>query len=385
MTKKITVILVTLLLIVSIFSQRVKAENDLTINPMAYLLIDPDSGRVLEARNADQKRPMASTTKIMTAIMALEYGDLSSIVNVSSKAASVGGSSFGLKAGEKISLENLLYGLLLPSGNDAATAIAEHIGQTEKAFVEMMNKKAIELGALNTHFENSHGLDEPNHYTTAIDLYKIAKYAWKFDKFRKIVQTKTIQINEGNYPRQISNTNRLLWGLEGTDGIKTGYTGKAGRCLVATANINKFRLFSVVLGSYDHFGDSNSLLRYGFEKYDKRPVVEENISYTAIPVSNGVEDNVLLLSSKTIAIPLKEGEKYKLKLIVPKKVNAPIKKGQALGQIDVFIDDVYICSTSLITSKDIREKTPLDIYNKILQKWLGTRLKNFYKKTYQKS
>lgn len=187
MTNKLLASSLILLLFFGLWNIESKAADiQLPVNAKAYILIDPVSGRILLQKNSEEKRAMANATKIMTAIVALEKGDLQSEVKVSPRASSVGGSSFYLKAGEVLSLENMLYGLLLPSGNDVAVAIAEHIGGTEENFVKMMNKKAVELGALNTNFKNPHGLDDPNHYTCAQDLALIARYAWNFNKFREI-------------------------------------------------------------------------------------------------------------------------------------------------------------------------------------------------------
>ena len=178
MTKKIIAIFLVIYLFIAISCISAKAaDNALSINAKAFVLMDPISGRILLEKNSQEKMAMASTTKIMTAIVALEKGDLQSQIRVSPRAASIGGSSFYLKPGDVLTLEDMLFGLLLPSGNDAAVAIAEHIAGTEDKFVQMMNQKALELGALNTHFTNPHGLDDPEHYTTAVDLAVISRYA----------------------------------------------------------------------------------------------------------------------------------------------------------------------------------------------------------------
>lgn len=348
------------------------AENvSLDIDARAYTLMDPITGRILTEKNSEEKRAMASTTKIMTAIVALEYGDLSSIVKVSSKAASIGGSSFHLQSGETMKLENMLYGLLLPSGNDAAVAIAEHIGGSEKNFVDLMNLKAIEIGAKNTHFMNPHGLDEPGHYTTARDLAIIARYAWGIPKFRSIVQTRDKIIDDGNYKRHIYNTNRLLWSKDGVCGIKTGYTGGAGRCLVASAVKNGFQLISVVLGSGDHFGSSYRLLTYGFSHYKPVQVVQKGRLYTTTRVENGILDRALLAAKEDIILPVGEKETVKLKMVVPDSIAAPVVKNQPVGEIQIFIEGIQVYKTSLVSAQDIRQRTFMDEFYKIIREWLS--------------
>lgn len=350
----------------------VKADNTMTnIDARAYVLIDPITGRVLIEKNSEERMAMASTTKIMTAIIAIEKGNLKSKVKVSTKAAAIGGSSFYLKAGETMSLENMLYGLLLPSGNDAAVAIAEHIGGTEKIFTDLMNLKAHQIGAFNTHFMNPHGLDEPGHYTTARDLAMIAKYAWSIPEFREIVKTREKVINDGSYTRHIYNTNRLLWNNAGICGIKTGFTGNAGKCLVASAVKNGFQLISVVLGSKDHFGDSYDLLNYGFSHFKYKQLVVKDKLYTSVEVKNGILDRVLLVAGEDVFLPVGENEIFELKMAVPENITAPIIKNQPVGEIHVYINGKHVFKTNLVSAQEIREKTLFDIYYKIIREWLN--------------
>ncbi|TYP59886.1 D-alanyl-D-alanine carboxypeptidase family protein [Thermosediminibacter litoriperuensis] len=346
-------------------------ESDLSLSARAYVLMDPVSGRILAEKNSDMRLPMASTTKIMTAIVALERGDLTSTVTVSRKAASVRGSSFHLEPGETMSLESMLYGLLLPSGNDAAIAIAEHIGGDVKTFVDMMNLKAREIGAENTHFKNPHGLDEPGHFTTARDLALITRYALNIPKFREIVSTKDIIITEGKHPRHIYNTNRLLRVSEEIDGVKTGYTGKAGRCLVATAERNGLRLLSVVLNAHDHFSNSLKLLNYGFITYRLNRLVTKNKIYTAVPVKGGIINKAVLIAGEDVALPMRDGEKAQIKFVVPPFVPAPVFKDQVVGEIHVFIEGVLVRRVPLLSIQDIRKKTFFDRFYRIMMEWVA--------------
>ena len=192
---------------------------------------------------------MASTTKIMTTIVILEKADLNETVTVSAKAGGTGGSRLGLKRGDKASVRDLLYGLMLRSGNDAAVALAEHVGGSVKGFAELMNEKAIELGLTNTHFVTPHGLDDANHYTTALELAKLTDYAMDNETFAKIVGTKSTTIYINNQSRQINNTNELLGVLNGVVGVKTGFTNNAGRCLVTETKRNNMDIITIVLGA----------------------------------------------------------------------------------------------------------------------------------------
>lgn len=368
--KKVAVFLIFYLFMTVCCADAKAADNRLSINAKAFVLMDPISGRILLEKNSQDKMAMASTTKIMTAIIALEKGDLRSLIKVSPRAVSIGGSSFYLRPGEVLTLEDMLYGLLLPSGNDAAVAIAEHIGGTEEKFVKMMNQKALELGALDTHFANPHGLDHPEHYTTARDLAIISRYAWKHNKFREIVQTKTKDIKYGDFTRQISSTNRLLWEFNGADGIKTGYTGKAGRCLVATAKNNGFRLISVVLGSQNHFEESKKLLDYGFKNYKLTNIILKNNYFATVDVEKGVFQKVDLVAKDSIILPMKEDENVDFKLIVPEEINAPVSRGEQIGQLQIYVDDELVASTSLIASKDVPLRKYYHILDRILRFWM---------------
>ena len=210
--------------------------NEPKLNSRVALVYDRSSGRVLYEKNGNKQTPMASTTKIMTAIVVMENSNLSDIVTIDSKSAGTGGSRLGLKKNDKITVNDLLYGLMLRSGNDSAVALAIHIGGSIEGFAEMMNQKAKELKLINTHFVVPHGLDKEGHYTTAYELAKIADYALKIDKIKEIVSTKTCTISINNKPKIITNTNELLGSVNGVYGVKTGFTTGAGRCLVSYYN-----------------------------------------------------------------------------------------------------------------------------------------------------
>lgn len=357
----------------------VKADSLTNLNVKSYILLDPVTGRILSNKNSDEKRPMASTTKIMTAIIALENGDLSSKVKVSKRSASIGGSSFKLQVNEEMSLESMLYGLLMCSGNDAAVAIAEHIAGNIEDFVEMMNQKAISIGATNTHFENPHGLDSPYHYSTAEDLAKMAYYAWNISKFREIVGTAEKTISEGSFHRRIFNTNRLLRQFEIVNGIKTGYTGQAGKCLVASATKDNLHLISVVLGAHNHFSVTRELLNYGFSNFKLRQVVKAHKPYHSINIENGIKDEIVLIAKDDIVVPISKNDFVDLKVVTPNKIKAPVYKNQRIGELQVFINNNLICSTPLVALKEIRELNIVDKFYIIIRQWLKLNSSNLIK------
>ena len=217
------------------------------LNSRIAVAYERKSGKVIWGKNENKRSAMASTTKIMTAIIAIENADLNQEVVISAKSAGTGGSRLGLKKNDKILLQDLLYGLMLKSGNDAAVAIAETVGGSIEGFANMMNDKAKQLGLENTHFVTPHGLDNPEHYTTAYELAKLTDYALENETFAKIVNTKTCTIMINGYPKTISNTNELLGYVEGVNGVKTGFTNNAGRCLVTSVKRNDLEIITVVL------------------------------------------------------------------------------------------------------------------------------------------
>ncbi|HHY13074.1 MAG TPA: D-alanyl-D-alanine carboxypeptidase [Thermoanaerobacterales bacterium] len=358
-------IFILLLICLFLFSIPVYASNIPDINANSAILMDIDSGRILYDKNINEKRPMASTTKIMTAIIALELGNLQDSVQVSENSAKTEGSSIWLEAGEFLTLEELIYGLMLNSGNDAAVAIAEHIGGSVDGFAKLMNDKAKEIGAENTNFANPHGLHDKNHYTTAHDLALITRYALLNPIFKQIVKTskKTIPWLDKEWDRQLQNRNKLLWQLEGADGVKTGYTSKAGRCLVASATRQNQHLLSVILSSSSIFEESKKLLEYGFNNYTNNEILNMYNSIGNINVKDGSKDFAKVYPEKNIRVPLKSNEKNKVAIQIeaPDTILAPFKKGQTIGRIKATIGNEILGTCSLIIREDINKKK--NIYN----------------------
>ena len=246
-------------------------------NSRACVVIDRNTNTILYGKNENNKRKMASTTKIMTATIIIENCNLDETIEVSKKAAGTGGSRLGLKTGDKITIRDLLYGLMLRSGNDSAVALAEYAGGSVEGFSELMNKKASELGLTNTHFETPHGLDSDEHYTTAYELALLSNYALNNKTFAQIVGTKEYTITINGYPKQLSNTNELLGNLDGVYGIKTGFTNGANRCLVTACKRNDMDIICVVLGADTkkfRTQDSIKLINYIFENFESVNIKE---------------------------------------------------------------------------------------------------------------
>lgn len=344
--------------------EKIAAPN---INASAVLIMDAESGRVLYEKNARVRRSMASTTKIMTAIVAIENADLEEVVTVSKRAAQVNGSVINLRQGEELTLKDLLYGLMLQSGNDAAIAIAEHVGGSVEEFCEMMNRKAVSLGAANTHFTSPHGLDMPEHYTTAYELARITAYALKNPIFNELVSTK--EANAAN--RYLYNTNELLGVYPGVDGVKTGYTGQAGRCLVTSATKNQMRIISVVLGSPTRTAraqSSTNLLNYAFSNYHLSTIATKNEAVDSIKVDRGITQNVTACIENEVKLPLRNDELKNLNKVIdlPREIPAPVEKGQEVGNVRWLLNGQELIKSPIVAASDIRKKNFYDYFKDLL-------------------
>ncbi|HBR29973.1 MAG TPA: D-alanyl-D-alanine carboxypeptidase [Firmicutes bacterium] len=311
------------------------------INAGAAILVETVSGMILYAKNEHQRKAPASTTKIMTAVVTLEKGNPSDVVTISPKAARTGGSSLWLQAGEKISLSELLEGVMLRSGNDGSVALAEHIGGSEKAFANLMNGKAKEIGALNSNFTNPHGLSAPNHYTTAFDLALISRYGFCNPEFTRIVGTReeAVEWYEGAKTRQVRNTNRLLWSFAGADGVKTGTTNKAGYCLVASATRDGRRFIAVVLNSPDRWGEAARLLEYGFNRFSLKLLAKVDRPVVEVPVRQGNPAQVELYPRRDfmVVIPAgKEGEAQCRLSLDYSALIPPVRAGTTVGKLSYY-------------------------------------------------
>lgn len=340
-------------------------------------VMDSLTGRVLYEKNAYTTYSMASTTKIMTAIVALENCNPDDIATVSYNASRTEGSSLYLQEGEKIRMIDLIYGLMLRSGNDAAVVIAEHIGGSVEGFCDLMNEKAKEIGAKNSSFKNPNGLDAEGHYTTAYDLALITRYALKNPEFAKMCATKnkviyTVDTNRGI---TVTNHNRLLNMYEGCDGVKTGYTKKTGRCLVSSATRNGFQVICVTLNAPNDWNDHSSMLDAAFNEYKPVEFIKKAQLMGSINIKNGEIENIDLLSGEDILIPLKDGEapKANMRLEKPDSICAPVVENQVIGKAIVSWDGIVIKEVDLLAALSVSEKEPICFsqnFIQILKNWL---------------
>jgi len=326
------------------------------------VLIDCKNGQVLYEKNPHRRMYPASTTKILTAIIALEKSRLTDLAIVSKDACNIEGSAIGLQEGEVISIEDLLYALMLNSGNDSAVAIAQHVGGSVDGFVRLMNEKAAELGAVDTHFNNPNGLPDPNHYSSAYDLALIARYAMQNQEFRKIAATKTKNIKREDPKAQtyLLNHNKLLWQYEGTIGIKTGYTEAARQCLVAAAARQGRELIAVVLGSEGSsiWDDAKELLNYGFNEFDSMSVIENGKYITDAQVRLGVSGTVPVLASRSLLydFPRDEPLEIRQEVRLREKITAPVEAGEKLGEIAFFNGEQEIGRVDLVSQQAVPRK-----------------------------
>lgn len=340
------------------------------INAMAAVVMEVSSGRVLYSKNATEKRSIASTTKIMTAVVALENGRLEEEVTISKKAAGIGGSTLEFRTGQKYTLKELLYAMLMSSANDAAIALAEHIGGTVEGFAAMMNKKAESLGASGSNFVTPHGLDAANQYSTAYDVAIITRYALKNPVFAEIVSTASAHIPGYS----LYNTNELLGAYPGVDGVKTGYTGKAGRCLVTTIQKDGMRVISVVLGSPTRTARANAsrdLLNYTFENFKMRRLLNAGDVYANVPVSRGIHEMAALKAAQDVVIPLSEAElvSMEIKKRIPDILDAPVYAGADTGYVEYVVNGEVLAQSMLTIGENIRRKTLLDYLRTVYHLW----------------
>ena len=346
MSKRVVRVFMVLQVVLSLLTCQA---NAVSTSATSAILMDADSGRVLYEQNADAKMLLASPPKIMTALVAIREGEPSDVVTVSREAALTEGSAMYLKEGEQLTLETLLYGLMLCSGNDAAVAIAQHVGGSVEGFVAMMNETAKELGLTSTSFANPNGLDAQDHYSTARDMAALACAAMKNETFARIVSTRSVTING----RTMSNHNKLLSMAEGCIGLKTGYTKAAGRTLVSCAERNGQRLIAVTLQDGNDWADHQSLFDYGFSAYPAQRALargdvvrQESIGGVTVP----------LIAAGSFSWPLKEGETLEMTVELTGRLKAPMAAGTKVGEAVFTVNGQEVGRTALLCGKTVREK-----------------------------
>ncbi|MGL4730361.1 MAG: D-alanyl-D-alanine carboxypeptidase family protein [Clostridium sp.] len=321
------------------------------------IAVDSLSGRILYEQNPYSLVPVASTTKIVTALVALSYGNLEEEFTISKNSAAIRGSTVGYKAGEKIKLYELLYGLMFKSGNDAAIAIAEGIGGSVEGFCNIMNEYCLQIGMLNSHFESPHGLDSQNHYSTAYDLALATKKAKENPIFQKIVSSKTVAKTEHGFTRDYQNINKLLHQMPNANGVKTGYTGGAGKCLVSSVNMGEGDIIIVTLNCTPRWKETKRIFDYVDEIYDYKTVIKKDEILKTVEIKNGKE-KLNLVSDKDILIPLKKDEKLNVEIDLPTNLEAPVEEGKNIGLIKISDKNSKIIYSQVLSQNKV-DKKPL--------------------------
>ena len=328
--------ILTATLCLGLFGGKVSA---LDVSARSAVLIEAETGKVLYEKDAYTRRPMASTTKIMTALVAIESGNISREIAVDASAVGIEGSSIYLKAGDKITLESLIWALMLESANDAAAAIAIGVAGSVEAFADMMNEKARELGLCDTHFTNPHGLSDDNHYTTAHDLARISAAALENETFRRIVSTDKYRIEYGESVRSLHNHNKMLHIYEGAIGVKTGFTKASGRCLVSAAERDGMTLIAVTLGAPDDWADHTAMLDLGFSSVQRVSLIKPYESVFISPCIGSESGEVTIKNRDGLSLILStdKGDVTR-KIILPRYFWAPVKEGDIVGKIEFYAD-----------------------------------------------
>jgi len=354
--------------------------NEPDVAATAAILMDAKTGRVLWEKNAHTPLAMASTTKIMTSILAIESGKLDETVTVSKAAAAAPRMKMYLSTGENIRLGDLLLALMLESSNDAAVAIAEHIAGDVPGFCAMMTQKAKELGAKNTIFETPNGLDGTEHHSTAYDLAMITRYALEVPGFIQLINTHEAAFSSDTKSYHMMNKNRLLHEFEGANGVKTGFTNKAGHCFVGAAKRGDMQLISVVLasgwgdkGRAQKWIDTKDVLNYGFDNFAYETIIKKNTQAGVISLtrSRTAEIGYVYTADLSLALKTEEKNQVEVRVNVPTSIQAPIFEGDILGQAEIYLNGQLYSSIDLAaTDNALRHdfKTSLE---KVLNEWLS--------------
>ena len=355
------IIIILIILLFGLFEPVYGEEQTAAVEPPVIsaqnaIMIESNSGEVLYEKNASERAYPASITKILTALLAIENGDLDKKVKISPKAVGVEGSSIYLASGEQIPLRDLVYGLMLRSGNDAAVAISEEIGGSTDDFVVMMNEKAHELGASNSHFMNPSGLHNKEHYTTAEDMAKIAQAAMKNSEFKKVAAAKSwvTDRGEGKY-NYFFNKNKVVYQYNGGNGIKIGYTKAAGRTLVASSERNGMELICVVMNAPDWFQDTYKLMDYAYNQYETTTVIPGQRPVKAVKVWGGSRNFALIGSRNDILCPVRKGSESSIAVeyMLAGNPKAPVSRWQEAGYLKVSVNGKYLFSRPIYYLEDI--------------------------------
>ena len=372
--KKITFVscaLIFCILLSLIVTANGNAAEPLSVSAKSAVLVLGDSGEIVWSKNSRERLPMASTTKIMTAIVAIENcSDLSKTVKIDSSSCGIEGSSIYLKEGEKLTVEQLLFALLLESANDCACAISVEIAGSIEKFAELMNNTAAKIGMTDSHFTNPHGLDDEEHYTTAEDMAKLAVYALKNETFAKIVSTykTTIPMNGDEGTRLLLNHNKMLKYYDGAVGVKTGFTKRSGRCLVSAAMRDGVKMIAVTLSAPDDWNDHKNMLDYGFANYKHIVIADPGKISITLPVTGGNKNTITVSNRDTAELTVPIGDdSIRCRIEAPRFVYAPICEGEAVGYACFYKGDTQIAKLPLYTDTECTYKEKPPLWHRILE------------------
>ena len=342
--------------IISILQIKTSAIGNFSVNAKAAIVYDTENGTLLYAKNENARLPMASTTKIMTALVAIERENLNKKIKVDPRAVGVEGSSAYLRAGEKFTLRELIYALMLRSANDAAEAIAYAVAGSVEEFALLMNEKATLLGLCDTHFTNPHGLDDKEHYTTALELAKITAAALEYPEFCEIVSTKTKKVEKEDITRLFVNHNKMLTRYNGCIGVKTGYTQKSGRCLVSAAERDGIKLIAVTLSCSNDWREHEKMLDYGFSQLERVTVLSKNEFMRSTIVKDGVTSSVKLgIDSNITVIKKITDDLPKIDVDIPQILNAPVAIGDTIGKVCLTYPDGRVKEFNIIAMENVNK------------------------------
>ncbi|MGE5577616.1 MAG: D-alanyl-D-alanine carboxypeptidase family protein [Syntrophothermus sp.] len=383
--KRCSILLLTMLLNFGLWVVPGEAANaaGLSIAAKSAILLEPSTGAVIYERNAHQRMPIASLTKLMTltlALEALEQGKvgLAEMIPGTPKAFEMGGSQIWLEVGEKLPLKDMLYAVGVGSANDAAMAIAEYLGGSEEGFVKAMNRKAQQLGMKNTHFSNPTGLDEPENYSTAYDLALLAKYAIKFPMLLEISSTWDYWLRKGTKKQVwLTTYNKMIIQYPGYDGLKTGFTDKAGYCVVATAKRADLRMIAVLLGEADariRTEDTRRLLDHGFGALQAVKLAKAGEKIGRVEVFKGASDTVFVQPREDLVavVPRNSNYQFKKELKLMKQLVAPVRKGQVVGQLKAVANGKTMSTVDLVAASDVQRGGLLKIILQLTRQMIRT-------------
>lgn len=368
----------TIIIFCVLFAFQLTAFAQPEVNCKSAVLMEQSTGKVLFEQNSHEPYPPASVTKIMTMLLVMEAVDggnlkMDDIVTASERAKSMGGSTIFLDAGEQMSVYDLMKGIAVASGNDACVAIGEHIAGSEAGFVDMMNNRAKELGMNNTQFINTNGLDDDNHLTSAYDIALMSRELLKHEKIFEFTTIWTDNLRNGAF--DLANTNKLVRFYEGTNGLKTGSTSKAGFCISATAKRNNMQLIAVIMGSENsniRFASAKSMLDYGFANYSIVMPAEDCKIDQSVKVRKGISDIVMPDIKAGFRALVEKSRKNDVESNIEliNEVTAPIKRGDELGKIIFMLDGKSIGECKLIARNDVARKTLFEVYSDLFSQWI---------------